>query len=658
MLTFAGDLPYPGLRSFRRDEAHLFFGREDCVDDMIDRLARSRFLAVLGASGSGKSSLVRTGLLSSLDLGFFARAGARWSVAEFSPGGRPLRNLAAALDAVSASDARLDPELLAGHLARGPRSVAEWCASGGLPEGHNLLILADQFEELFRYGDFAGREEAEALIGLLLESARSPDVPIHIVLTMRSEYIGACALFPGLAEEINAGFYLTPRMSREECRSAIEGPAAIAGFEIEPVLVNQILNALASFAPWEEERGVAEGQLLSRRADQLPLMQHLLNRLWLRASARAGDGAVVLRYEDYDAVGGLAGALDAHGAEILATLDPADRAAVPAVFRALVSGPDPTNAIRRPCRFGEIAAVASRDPEAARRIVDTFRAAECNFLRPPIDEPLGDETLVDISHESLIRQWNLLSEWLREEARAGANWRRLLVAVDRHAAGEGDLLAGLDLASLAAWWDAERPSPVWADRHGGRFEEVAAFLARSREAADAARRGEEQRNLRERRRLVGGIGVLSVLLIATIILAAFSLDQTRRARAAQSLAETREQEARDATSALNVSEQDKEQLQASVRMLERRSDDLRAEIELRATEARQSAGEAEAQSRRAVRLRQEAEQDAARLRRIQAELQESARDQRRFGDTYRVQFQQLRNEVRAFCGRNPNAEIC
>jgi hypothetical protein len=602
MLKLVDSLPYPGLRSFQRDEAHLFFGRDDCIDDMIDRLARSRFLAVLGASGSGKSSLVRTGLLSSLDLGFFARAGARWSVVEFTPGGRPLRNLAGALQAVDASDAGLNPELLAGLLARGPRSIAEWCLGGGIPEGHNLLILADQFEELFRYGDYAGREEAEAFIGLLLESARAPDIPIHVVLTMRSEYIGACALFPGLAEEINAGFYLTPRMSREECRSAIEGPAAIAGFDIEPVLVNQILNALASFAPWEEERGVAQSQLLSRRADQLPLMQHLLNRLWLRARARArageGEGPLVLRYEDYEDVGGLAGALDAHGAEILATLDAADRAAVPAVFRALVSGPDPTNAIRRPCRFDQIAADVAGGHATARRIVDTFRAADCNFLRPPIGEPLDDGTLVDISHESLIRQWSLLSEWLREEARAGANWRRLLVAADRHAAGEGDLLAGLDLASLAAWWDAERPTPVWAERHGGRFDEVAVFLTQSREAADEAYRREEQRATRERRRLVGGIAVLLLLVVGMIGLSIFALNQATDALAQRQQADSERQRAIE----------DRQRAVASLQAL----NVAQNEIDLRRAEAAGLAAQVESQQARVENLRQEANEQVRR----------------------------------------------
>src|SRR6185295_7491928 len=117
-------------------------------------------------------------------------------------------------------------------------------------------------------------------------------VPIYVVLTMRSEYLGACSLIDGLAEGINRGQYLTPRMTREQCRAAIEGPAGVCGFEIDPALVNRMLNDLASFAPWEEGDGkrpeaadavdprdafgsVNQLDRLARRADQLPLMQHV-----------------------------------------------------------------------------------------------------------------------------------------------------------------------------------------------------------------------------------------------------------------------------------------------------------------------------------------------------------------------------------------------
>jgi hypothetical protein len=262
-------LPYPGLRSFQRDESDLFFGREGTVNDMINRLRPNHFLAVLGTSGSGKSSLVRIGLLDGLELGLLAEAGSRWRIVDFAPGANPMRSLARELVRLSGG-AEIDVDFLEAFLQRGPRSLIEWCKDGHLSKGANLLLLVDQFEELFRYQDYAERQAAEAFVALLIESARSREVPIYAVITMRSEYLGACALIEGLAEIINDGQFLTPRLNRDQCREAIVGPAAVCGTVIEPDLVNRLLNDLEDFAPWDDRDSGDQLDRLVRRADQLP----------------------------------------------------------------------------------------------------------------------------------------------------------------------------------------------------------------------------------------------------------------------------------------------------------------------------------------------------------------------------------------------------
>lgn len=516
--------PYPGLRAFDRDEADLFFGREGCIDSMVDRLAATRFLAVLGSSGSGKSSLVRTGLLDALELGLLGEAGSRWAVAAMRPGGAPLANLAHALLAAVGSDGEAPAVMLEAFLRRGPLSLAEWCRDGHLPPGSNLLVLADQFEELFRYGDYAAREEAQAFVALLLEATRQRDVPIHVVLTMRSEFLGACALVPGLAERINAGLYLTPRMTRQETREAIEGPAAVCGFAIETGLVTRLLNDLAAFAPWDGDHGTDQLQALSRRADQLPLMQHVLNRLWLRASGAGGP--ITLRLADYDDLGGLGGAIDAHAQEILDTLGPAALPLVEPVFRALVTGTSVATALRRPCRFTDIVSLCDAPREAVAQVVEAFRAAGCNFLMPPPDVPLADGTIVDISHESLIRQWSRLSAWLEREVDAGAAWRRLAAAAQAHAAGRGELLSGRDLGNVESFWSEQSPTEAWARRHGGGFAAATDYLAQSRRAAAERERADRERqdalrarDRREKRRLRAGAVILLVLFLASGLIA-------------------------------------------------------------------------------------------------------------------------------------------
>ena len=341
--------PYPGLRPFERNESHLFFGRDHCVDEMVKRLAERRFLAVLGSSGTGKSSLVKTGLFSALEMGLLPGASSRWLIVDFKPGGNPLSNLAyALLEAECASTKTCAPNALEVEALQkrfkedGRRELIKWCREGHLAEGANLLVLVDQFEELFRYQKAEGREDAQALVTLLLESRwprglASPQravVPIYVTITLRSEYLGACALIWGLPEAINEGTYLTPRMKRQECEEAILGPARVCGLDVEPQLVTRLLNDMADFAPWDIEGGKDQLTRLARSADQLPLMQHALNQMWQRASARAkgNEEETVLKLAGYR---GLEDELDDHAEQVFASFDSSGQAMAERIFRAV-----------------------------------------------------------------------------------------------------------------------------------------------------------------------------------------------------------------------------------------------------------------------------------------------------------------------------------
>ncbi len=547
--------PYPGLRSFRREETDLFFGREDCVEAMIERLGATRFLAVLGSSGTGKSSLVKTGLLAGLEMGLLDGAGSRWWVVDFRPQGEPLRNLArgllevrrAAAGEPAAEIGDIAVNLLRARLGRSSRALIEWCREGHLAPGTNLLLLVDQFEELFRYEDYTGREEAEAFVSLLLESrhptesatAPGAELPIYVTLTMRSEYLGACALVEGLAEAINEGAYLTPRMTRDQCRDAIVGPARVCGIEIEPKLVNKLLNDLAAFAPWDEgskdraDRAGSRDQLsrLARRADQLPIMQHALNQLWreTRAQGNAASAAgqpVILTLEHYESVGEVTGALNQHADGILKQLDAAQLAAAEAIFRALTSGTTVANAVRRPTRFAELVKICGGDDATVRDVLNVFRSPDCNFLLPELDRTpeLDGDTLVDITHESLIRQWKTLSSWLEKEGRAGHDWQRLGEDAER-----GEPLAGQRLANAIALREASPLTTAGAERYGVDLARINALIDDSIALRDETERREEQRRAAELRRARMSVyGVLGVLVVVAG-LAGYALYQKNQA---------------------------------------------------------------------------------------------------------------------------------
>jgi len=527
------ETPYPGLRPFQPDEVDVFFGREQQIDQLLDRLGRSRLLGVVGSSGCGKSSLVKAGLIPALETGLLAAAGARWRYAEMRPGNQPLLRLAEALLA----DSALGPEragqpgalgFVLATLRRGPLGLAEVLADTPPPEGTRLLLVVDQFEEIFRYVEHGDPDEADAFVALLLAAAADPEAPIYVVLTMRSDYIGDCALFEGLPEALNESQFLTPRMTRAERREAMVGPAGVFGAAIEPALVNRLLNDMGA------------------DPDQLPRMQHLLMRLWHRAvgsagagGAAGGDGSgVVLAAAGYEAVGGFADCLSNHADEAFEEIDLEGRRIAEHLFRALSERGDDQRDVRRPARLGEVAAVADVPPERVAEVVEVFRRPDRSFLTPPAGVPLEPDTVLDVSHESLIRQWRRLRSWVEEESQSAALYRRLTQTAGLWRRGEAGLWGPPDLDIAVAWRDRRRPTAAWAERYGGRFETAMEFLAASQAKRLEAEEGErramaeaaEQKRVRQRNRLL----TAGLLAAGVLLLLAFS--QWRRADRQRDLA--------------------------------------------------------------------------------------------------------------------------
>ena len=358
-------------------------------------------------------------------------------------------------------------------LDRGPLSLIQDLREQPLPEHVNLLILVDQFEELFRYQGLAGREEAEAFVALLLASVAQRDIPIYIVLTMRADFFGECALFEELAETISESLYLCPRLRRDYIMAAIQEPARVFGGAVEPALAARIVNDMGT------------------DPDQLPLMQHALMRLWETAQAHDPE-APVLRLIDYVAADGLKGSLRRHADEILAeaTATTAEASNTARRLFCLLTELDGNRAVRRLARVAEVMAVTEEPLDEVSRIADEFRAPGRSLLLPPTDRKLTPETVLDVGHEALFRQWNVLQEWLREETNSVSIYREILRRAERWSRGEADP-AGLwdprELGRALLWYQREHPNAAWATRYGGDFGLVERFIEMGRKRRDRAR---------------------------------------------------------------------------------------------------------------------------------------------------------------------------
>src|SRR5574338_763195 len=519
--------PYPGLRPFREGEEYLFFGREGQIDTMVNKLAAHRFLAVLGTSGSGKSSLVNCGLRPALHRGLMASAGTAWRMAQFRPGSHPIRALAEALAAEGGLLENLPPgpftpaELIETTLRMSKLGLIDAFEQARVGPGVNLLVIADQFEELFRYRQAAGArgeaetdfdQEATAFVNLLLEAREHREIPIYVVLTMRSDFLGDCAQFSGLPEAINQGQYLVPRMTRDERRRAIEGPAGVGGACIAPVLLTRLVNDAGD------------------NPDQLSILQHALNRTWARwESEGAGPGRLELRH--YEAIGTMAHALDQHAEEAYGELAGEDHQKVcEKLFKALTDKGTDARGIRRPTRLAALGAITRAEDTALVEVIDVFRDPARSFLMPPAGEPLSVETVIHISQESLMRVWERLKKWADEEARSASNFRRLAETAQRHGLGEANLLRDPELQLALDWQAREGPNGSWAAQYGAGFEPAMQFLN-----ASAAARDEERAAARRKlvRRRLSVFGIMVGLLALTVWF--YSLEQQAKQSALSAL---------------------------------------------------------------------------------------------------------------------------
>lgn len=502
--------PYPGLRPFQADETHLFFGRDEQRTELLGRLRKSQFLAVVGTSGSGKSSLVRAGLLPGLYGGFMAGGASRWRIVDTRPGGDPIGRLATALDepgALQVADEEEDDiSFTEATLRRSSLGLINVIKEAHLQEGERVLILVDQFEELFRFIDTAqvdgAKDDASAFVRLLLAAAQQDELPIYVVLTMRSDFLGDCARFRSLPEAINDGQYLIPRLTRDQRREAITGPASVAGVNLSPTLVNRLLNDVGD------------------TPDQLPILQHALMRTFDHWQAQRPDASTI-DLEDYEAVGGMKKALSRHADAVLKGL--AENVSVAEgrrrkqiaekMFRALTDMGKGGRKVRRLARLQDIADVASANVEEVVSIIDAFRQPTNSFLMPPIGEELVPDSYIDISHESLIRNWKKLDKWVDEETESAENYMLLAQKAERHQQQEEDLLSRPALRSANQWKEKQQPTAAWAKRYDPAFETAMDYLAKSDAKVTAGIAAQVRK-----RRIVRATVISAVLILVTPLL--------------------------------------------------------------------------------------------------------------------------------------------
>lgn len=491
--TPGSDCPYRGLSSFQPEDSDRFFGREEMVADLVKRVQSQKVLVVGGSSGSGKSSLVRAGLIAALRNGAIPGS-ENWRIELFTPGRDALSELYFRLR----GDAQNVRVRLDEFVAR-PSVARQVLGDGG---GEPLLLAIDQFEELCTLNE---GNVAEGFIDALAAITDPADSNVHVVIAVRADFYPNCAQFPWLAEAVSRNQVLVGPMTAGDLRRAIVEPARRGGFYVEQHLVDAIVSEAGSDA------GV------------LPLISHALVETWMR---RMG---ATLTYEGYRASGGMAGAIRQTADAVFDNdFNDEERHVAKRLMLSLVTPGEGGGDARRIVARSEIEDDA--DAEIMDRVIK--RLTEARLLT------IDDKT-IQITHEALLRSWPRLSRWI-EDSRADLRMRLRVVQMAEEWIESGRdpemLLRGARLDYTLEWLENN------ADKAGAKERE---FLAASTAARDAEQKERDRRRRHLRRLQIAAVSALGVLAAGATVASFVAFNQSRQARENAEIADAATIEAND-----------------------------------------------------------------------------------------------------------------
>jgi WD40 repeat protein/serine/threonine protein kinase len=491
--------PYKGLRAFQITDEQDFFGRDRLKARLIERLCErgeySRFLAVVGPSGSGKSSLVKAGLIPALWRGELPGS-EKWYIVDMMPGAHPLDELEVALTRIAA-DQTIN---LQEHLRRdtyGLQRIAKLI----LPDDPSeLLLVIDQFEEVFTL--VPDEETRTHFLDLLYAGVTDPRSRVRVVITLRADFYDRPLHYPGFGELVRERMETVLPLSAEELEQAIARPANRVGVGFEEGLVAHIIDEVL-YQP-----------------GALPLLQYSLTELFEVRTNRK------LTQEGYQSIGGAVGALAKRAEEVYAELDAVGHACVQQMFLRLVTLGEGTEDTRRRVPRSELLAV-TQEPDVMDEIIDTYAAYRLLSLD---HDPATRSPMVEVAHEAILREWERLGEWLNAARDDIRLQRQLAIAAEGWRGAEQDtsyLLRGSRLKQFETWEESTEFALTPRE-----LEYLGASLAeREREeAAEAARQAHEVAlEKRSHRFLQGLVGIFLIAAVVSAGLAIFAFFQRQDA---------------------------------------------------------------------------------------------------------------------------------
>lgn len=513
--------PFKGLEAFQQTDSHFFFGRANLIQKSLDRLQQertSRFLAVVGASGSGKSSLVRAGIIPKIRAGALPNSD-QWRIAIFTPGEAPVNALAQRLAPLVATHSTEEVNEMLHKSHEAMTHIVQHTLSGA-PDEARLLIVVDQFEEVFTR---AGEHERERFLKIIHHAVTEPNVRAYVLITMRADFFDRLSRYPELAALVEQeNLVITTEMTSSELLRSIEGPAEAVRLVYDRGLPQRILDDV------------------QRQPGSLPLLQYALKELFDR---REGNRLTTAAYES---IGGVQGALAQRAEDIYTRLNAAQQGIMRRVLLRLVEVSETGEATRRSVDRQDLTFKDVPD-EAVQDVLDRLLAADARLLIASREiKASTDETQptvwIEVGHEALIRRWSRFTGWVAENMETLRYGTEILQSAQDWQQANRDasyLLTGSRLARAESWLDEADPTELQR-----------AFVQASlkqQEIVEARQQAQIQRELvlrkqsQQRLRLV--IGVLILSLLVAIGAGVVTLNSLQQAEAARDAAEAALEEA-------------------------------------------------------------------------------------------------------------------
>jgi cytochrome c-type biogenesis protein CcmH/NrfG len=536
--------PYPGLRPFQREDDELFFGRDRCVNELLDLLHTTTFLTIIGEAYSGKTSLIKCGLENWILKNNASIPDTQWHIASFRPANDPYQQLTHALLEPEALGQRFiehfeskahSEKFLNHNLTNGSLSLHTILNHRPMIRGHKLLLVCDQFEDIFHLWE-KNKPLAEDFVNLLIDSSHSHPLKkatnkdIFILISLRASYLNSVPIFPKLEEIIKKNLYLPPRLTESQLTEIIIKPMSVAKkrladarkkakeitvlrkktpaeIAIEQVYKDAVkdaeiyykLEANKKKKPAVKKKETKKKETISdidpklillilkeikNQKNQLPLLQHVLKRMWELDFTKGEHHFTETLYQKKE-IRGFNEALAAHLEETYYLLAGKQIKVVEILFRqlTLIKKTDQPQRLHFPTKLALVADLSGTSIQEVIDVVEIFRTPERCFLAPAFPIKLTTKMSVNITHDVIVMVWKRIKEWQKKEADSKKNYQRLNSGAKNYSQGKADLINRPEINKLWAWSHKEPFNKRWAEYYGHKekddFKKMKLYLDKS-----------------------------------------------------------------------------------------------------------------------------------------------------------------------------------